>query len=325
MRRRELLLALAATCAGFRAEAQTRLPTIALLVVGRPDGRSVPLLETLPPALEELGWVDGRTAKILAAEARGRIDDIPMVVEELVTQQVDVIVAGGAAVTAKALTVTRKVPIVMSASGLDPIGAGWAQSYARPGGNVTGLTLFNDELIGKQLELLKETAPNTSHVGLLSTRGNVAVESTILRARSAAAELGLRTSHGEITEPDEVEREIGALVALGADAVFAVTDPAMDNLRHRIADSCVRLRLPCTSQLWFYADAGFLLTYSADLPALHRRSAVFVNRILMGESPSEIPIERPSKFVLRVNAKTARVIGLEIPPSVLVRADEVIE
>jgi putative ABC transport system substrate-binding protein len=282
-------------------------------------------LETILPALAEVGWVEGRTARIVTADAGGRLDDIGMIVADLVKLPADVLVTGGAVVTGKALTVTTAIPIVMSASGLDPVAAGWAQSYSRPGGNVTGLTTLNDEIIDKQLQILKDLAPGMSHVALLSTRGNAAVIPALERARAAAGALGVRLTHGEISGSEEVQPAIEKLVSSGADALFALTDPAMDNLRTRLAETARVLRLPSTSQLSFYADAGFLMTYSADLRDIHRRTALFVDRILRGESPAEIPIERPSKFVMRINAQTARTIGVEIPATIWARADEVIE
>ena len=177
------------------------------------------------------------------------MDDIPRLVTDLTKLPVDVIVAGGAIVTAKALTVTKDIPIVVSASGLDPVAAGWAQSYSRPGGNVTGLTTVNDEIIDKQLEILKEVAPRTSHVGLLSTRENAAVIPAAERARFAAGALGLAITRGEVSGSENVHGEIAKLVASGADALFALTDPAMDNLRSRIAERAIASRLPSTSQL----------------------------------------------------------------------------
>jgi putative tryptophan/tyrosine transport system substrate-binding protein len=326
MRRREVLVGMGAACASFPARAQKRLPTIAVLVLGGiPDGRPAPLLETILPALAEFGWVEGRTARIVTADGGGRLDDIAMLVADFVELPVDVLVAGGAVVTGKALTVTTAIPIVMSASGLDPVAAGWAQSYSRPGGNVTGLTTLNDEIVDKQLEILKELAPSTVHVGLLSTRGNAAIIPAVERARLAAGALGVRLTHGELSGSEDVQPALDKLVASGADALFALTDPVMDNFRNRLAEVASVLRLPSTSQLSFYADAGFLMTYAADLRDIHRRTALFVDRILRGESPAEIPIERPSKFVLRINARTARTIGVEIPPTILARADEVLE
>jgi putative ABC transport system substrate-binding protein len=330
MRRREAFWGLLAAPLLVRSgwSQPARVPTVALLTVGRPEGPgdpSGPMHETVRTALADLGWIDGQTVRLEVAHARGRIHDLGGIVEELARKQVDVIVAGGGTVTAASFKATRTIPIVMAASAFDPVHAGWAESYARPGRNVTGLTFATDDAVGKQLELLKKVAPGVGRVALLRTRGNLANAGIVERARSVAPQVGLETTIGDIGSADEVESTIQKLRNEGAEAVLAVVDPAMDNLRNRIAAVAIPLRMPTVGQLPFYAEAGFLITYAADLRLLHRRSAEYVDRILKGAKPGDIPIERPTKFLFTLNARTARAMNLAIDPTVLALADEVIE
>lgn len=182
MRRRDVLRAVPAGAFGLlgsRAWAQASfLPRIGVVVVGRFDGRPAPLVGTIGPALASLGWIDGHTARVLVRDAQGRLDQLAPLIEELARVPVDVLVVGGATVAQEAVRVTQDIPIIVSGTGIDPVRAGWAESYARPGGNVTGLTLANDEVIDKQLEILRTAAPNMSHIGILATRANAATEPT---------------------------------------------------------------------------------------------------------------------------------------------------
>ncbi|MBM1172693.1 ABC transporter substrate-binding protein [Microvirga arabica] len=295
------------------------------MVVGRPDGRPAPLVKTIGPALASLGWIDGHTACILVRDAQGRLDQLALLIEELARVPVDVLVMGGATVAQEAVRVTRDIPIIVSGTGIDPVRAGWAESYARPGGNFTGLTLANDEVIDKQLEILRTAVPNMSHVGILATRANAATEPTTRRAEAAAARMGLKASLGFVLNEVDVEPEIGRLRIVGIEALVVLADPAMDNLRNAIAERAILLRLPTIGQLPFYGEAGFLLVYAADLPAIHRRTAIFVDRILKGAKASELPFESPSQFTLTLNLRTAKNLGFDVPTSVLAQADEVIE
>jgi putative ABC transport system substrate-binding protein len=278
-----------------------------------------------PQALTELGWVEGETVHVEVHDAGGSIDNMRGVVEQLLKRQVSVLVAAGGTVTSQAVAATRDVPIVMSASGFDPVEAGWADSYARPGRNVTGLTLANDEAVGKQLELLKSAAPKTQHVGLLRSPESHANRSILERAQGFAKGLGLSTTVAFTGPRDDIDQMVAELKAKGVDALLAIADPGLDAVRLQIAAAATRHRLPTAGQLPFYASAGFLVTYSADLRLIHRRAATYVDRILRGDSPSELPIERPTKFSFTLNTNTARALDLTIPPSILALADEVIE
>ena len=324
MNRPSLLLASIAVPLG--AGAQTARRHIVLAVLREPavtDEISMP--RTAIAALRELGWVDGQNARVELASAGARVVDLPELARDVIGRKPDVIMAQGGTVTAALVAATREVPIVMSTSAFDPVERGWAESYSRPGRNVTGITFIADEAVDKQLELLKEAAPSMRHVGLLRTRENAATRSILERARSSAARLNLRTSVADVDGESGVEPAIEQLRRAGADALLPIVDPVMDGLRARIAELAIRHRLPSAAQIAYYASAGILITYAADLNELHRRCAAYVDRILRGTPRGELPIERPTKFGFTLNLRTARAIGLSVPSSLLARADEVIE
>ncbi|MBM1172678.1 ABC transporter substrate-binding protein [Microvirga arabica] len=329
MRRRDVLGMVPSSLLGLlcpRARAQANpLPGIGIVVVGRSDGRPAPLARTIGPALAALGWVDGTTAQLLVRDAQGRLDRLGALIEELVRLPVDVLVVGGAVVAQEAVRVTQDIPIIVSGTGIDPVRAGWAQSYSRPGRNITGLTLANDEVIDKQLEALKTAAPSMRHVGILATRGNASKEPTVRRAEAVTAQMGLKASPGFLLTQADVGPEIDRLRETGVEALVVLADPAMDNLRNSIAEHAIKSRLPTIGQLPFYGEAGFLLVYAADLQDIHQRTAIFVDRILKGTKVSELPFESPSLFSLTLNLQTARQLNLEVPPALLAQADEVIE
>ena len=329
MRRRDVLHMIPVGALGLlgpRARAQaSSLPSIGVVVVGRPDGSPAPLVGTIGPALASLGWIDGHTAHVLVRDAQGRLDQLAPLIEELAREAVDVLVVGGETVAQEAVRVTQDIPIIVSGTGIDPVRAGWAESYARPGRNVTGLTLANDEVIDKQLEVLRTAIPSASHVGILVTRANAATEPTAKRAEAVAARMGLRASLGFVLNQTDVDPEIGRLRNAGVEVLVVLADPAMDNLRNAIAERAIMARLPTIGQLPFYGAAGFLLVYAADLSAIHRRTAIFVDRILKGAKASVLPFESPSQFTLTLNLRTAKTLGLDVPTSVLAQADEVIE
>ena len=329
MRRRDVLRILPASALGLlcpRAWAlSASLPEIGVVVIGRSDGHPAPLVQTIGPALAALGWTDDATARVLVRDARGRLDQLAPLVKELVRLPVDVLIVGGAIVAQEAVRITRDIPVIVSGTGIDPVRAGWAESYARPGRNVTGLTLANDEVIDKQLEALRTAVPGIGHVGILATRGNASKAPTAKRAETVAAQMSLRASLGFVLTQADVEPEIGRLRTMGVEALVVLADPAMDNLRNAIAEHAIKSRLPTIGQLPFYGEAGFLLVYAADLSAIHQRTAIFVDRILKGAKASELPFESPSQFSLTLNLRTARQLNLEVPPALLTQYDYVIE
>lgn len=326
MNRRDFVLGAIGLPRVASASAQTRVPTIAIVLLREPSAsEGFSMSRTAVATLKSLGWETGRTALVEVTSAGGRLSDLPSIAEQVVKRNPDVIMAAGGSVTAAVAAATREIPIVMSASAFDPVERGWAETYSRPGRNVTGLTFGADEVVDKQLELLTKVAPGVRHVGLLRTRANAANRSIIDRAEQTAPKLGLRTTLGELGAETEIEAVLTQMRSAGADALLPIVDPIMDGMRARLAEAALRLRLATAAQLPFYATAGFLVTYAADLTDLHRRACTYVDQILKGRKAAELPIERPTKFTFTLNLKTARALGLAISPLVLAEADEVIE
>src|SRR5215218_8381294 len=333
MTRREILTLLAGAAAGvpggLAAQPQTtaagRLPVVGLLAIGRTDRQPSPSTRIVPSALAALGWADGENFRLVVREGNGHADSVTPLIEELLGIPTDVIVASGATIVSRLAPATRTVPIIMAASSIDPVRAGWATSYASPGGNVTGLTLANDEIVPKQVQLLKDAIPTIRHVGFMKTRSNPVTQEIAEIGQTTAAAMEMKASLGLIEQAQDVEPEIDRLRREGVDALLVVADPIIDNLRERIAEAAITRGLPTAGQISFYSDAGFLLTYAPVLSAIHRRAAIFADRILRGAKAADLPIERPSKFVFALNLKTAKRIGIIVSPTLLSLADEVIE
>jgi len=330
MRRRDVIAGFSASATvwpGFTLAQSSptpigRLPIVGVLAVG---GSEMVSNSVILSALAALGWVDGRNTRIAVREGDGRIESLTPFIHELLNMPADVIVARGGLVAGKLLEATRTTPIVVSATSLDPVRLGWAESYAKPARNVTGLTLANDEAISKQVQLLKYANPRLRHLALLKTRGNPWADDLVTAGKAAASEMGLRASFGLIAAASEVEPEIDRLRNEGVEGLLALADPVIDNFRRDIAEAAIKRRLLSAGQISVYARAGFLITYAADFNTMHRRAAVYVDRILKGERPGDLPIERPSKFVFTLNLDTARRMDLVISPTLLSLADEVIE
>jgi len=257
--------------------------------------------------------------------ADGDTERVPALAADLVRLGVDVISAGNTANTVAAMKATTTIPIVMGNS-IDPVGAGLVATLARPGGNVTGFTQdTGDELNGKRLELLKEIVPNLSRVGILWNPDVAANLNRLTSMREVTRLLGLTLVSAEVRGLDALEQAFATMVAERAQAFVMFADPVLFNSRSRIGVMALRDRLPAISGPREYAAAGLLLTYGANLEDLYRRSAVFVDKIFKGAKPGDLPVEQPTKFELVVNLKTAKALGLSVPPTLLARADEVIE
>lgn len=283
------------------------------------------LIETVRQGLRELGWVEGQNITIEYRFADGRFDRLPELAAELVRQQPDLIISVPTAATVAAGKATKSIPIVMVGVG-DPVALGLVASLARPGRNVTGLSSgVGPEIVGKQLQLLKETLPKISHVAVLSNPANAGHAAFIANAKVSAESLGLQLKLLQARGPDEFD---GAFAAMGkgrTGAVVVLGDPMFADHYPRLADLAARHRLPSMHFLRGAVPAGALMSYGPDLPGQNRRIAVFVDKILKGTKPSDLPVEQPSKFPLAVNLKTARELGITIPQVVLLRADEVIQ
>ncbi len=274
--------------------------------------------------LGDLGWVEGKNISIEYRYAEGRSDRFPDLAADLVRLKVDVIVASAGTDALAAQKATRAIPIVV-AFAADPVASGLVESLARPGGNVTGLSQMGTELVGKRLELLKETIPKLSRVAVLWNPQNPVSTLTWKELQLPARQLGLQLHSLEVRSPNDFDQALedatraraGALIILG-DAVFTT------NLK-RIAGLAAKSRLPSIFQFTEFADAGGLVAYGPDRADLFRRAATYVDKILKGAKPGDLPIEQPTKFELVVNLKTAKALGITIPQSVRFRADRVIE
>jgi putative ABC transport system substrate-binding protein len=328
VRRRDLVRLLggavsAAACGNaLRAQPANRLPTIGFL---SPASPAVASNRMFLRGLAELGYADGKNIALAPRYAEGRFDRLPALAAGLVAQRVDVIAAGVTQASLAARDATRTIPIVMLGVG-DPVGAGLIASLARPGGNVTGTSSMSAGVIGKSLEVLKEAVPGAERVAILWNPANAVFQAQMMReAQVAASALRmLATEHGA-RGPHEFEAAFAAIANAGAQAMLVMPDPVTTQHTARIVDFARRARLPAIYGTREQAEAGGLMTYGPDIPEQFRRGATFVDKILKGAKPSELPVEQPAKFELIVNLKTAKALGLAIPSTLMVRADEVIE
>ena len=232
--------------------------------------------------------------------------------------------AGGTPGPLAAKHVTGTIPIVMAAAG-DPVGTGLVASLAKPGGNVTGMSLLSPELMGKRLQFTKELLPGLSRVAVLWNAANPIAEIGFKEVEAAARTLGVQVQSVEVRGPDDFDNALPATVSGGGGALFVIDDPLVYRYLRRIADFAARNRLPATANFKAFAEAGGLMTLGPSLAELYRRAAIFVDKILKGAKPADLPIEQATKFELVINLKTAKALGLTIPQSLLLRADQIIE
>ena len=328
MDRRDMVLTLLALgTAPFVAEARqparlARIGFLAFDLTGNPRG-SGPFHQ----GLHELGYVEGRNVVIEYRDAEGKVERLPALAAELVALEADVIVAPTIVASLAAKRTTKTVPIVFAGIA-DPVADGLVTSLARPGGNVTGLSNLAPELVGKWLELLKQAVPGVSRIAVLWQPG-VGGERTARemheRANAAARTLGLRLQYVEARGPADLDGAFSEMVRAHAEALAVLGNVLFFYERRRLAELAAKYRLPAVYSSRFYVDAGGLMCYGASLADLLRRAATYVDKILKGAKPGDLPVERPTKFELVVNLKSAKSIGLVLPPSLLERADEVIQ
>jgi putative ABC transport system substrate-binding protein len=306
--------------------AQAQLPRVGFLTPGSPGAQ--PVEGFFEQGLRELGYIDGRNIVIERRFAMGRLEALPALAAELVRLPVNVLAVSGPAPLPAAIAATQRIPIVMLASSADPVAEGLVRSLARPGGNVTGLTYAEStDRFGKQLEALKQAVPHAARVAVWWDADLAAYRRTWSAPLTAAGRmLGLEVqAPTQVLVPEHVEPALEAMKQQRADAVLVAINGPSARFAGQTAAAAVRLRLPTVAAQKSFTHAGGLLSYGPDIPALHRRGAAYVDRLLKGASAAEMPIELPSKYELVVNLKTARALGLEIPPSLRLRADEVIE
>ena len=284
-------------------------------------------LHAFRQALRNLGYTDGQNVVIEYRFADGEVNRLAGFAAELVRLNVDVIVTGGSPGTRAALQATKTVPLIMTVVG-DPVAAGFVTSLARPGGNVTGLTQMSPELSGKRLELLKEALPKISRVAVFfdAALGAQQLFAPLQESQVAAKTLGLRLQSLEVRGPNpDWDGAFKAAKSQGARALVTLPGPVIELHGKHIVDFAAKNRLPAIYPTSEFVDAGGLMSYGPDRVDLKRRAATYVDRLLKGARPADLPIEQPTKFELAVNLKTARALGLTIPQSLLLRADQVIE
>ena len=312
-----------ALCAAAHAQPSKKVPRLGFLASGDPNtARS----ESIRQALRELGYVEGQNIAIEYRYSQGNRNRAPELAAELVRLKVDIIVVmGGGNWIQAAKNATKTISIVMSGAGIDPVKRGLVESLARPGGNITGITNLNRELGGKRLELLKESVPKLARVAVLydpATPNSVIEVKEDLPVAARALKLTMRS--WEVRSADDLGKIFAALSKERPDGLVVTGGPLMITNRKRTADFASKNRLPAMYQTRDAVEAGGLMSYAADLGDSHRRVAIYVDKILKGAKPADLPIEQPTKFELIINLKTAKRIGLTIPPNVLARADRVI-
>jgi len=274
--------------------------------------------------LLELGWIEGHNVTLEYRYSEGRSERLPVLAADLVSLKPDLIVAWAAPEAKAAKHATTTIPIVFLVHG-DPVGTGDVASLAHPGGNMTGLAQMHPETSGKQLELLKQAFPGISRVAVLWNTANPAKRSDWMETQTASQHLSLVARSFEVRVPEDFDVAFSALKRERPDALMTLNDPLTYRYRVRIAEFAARERLPAIYAVREYVEAGGLMAYGVDLRDLFRRGAMYVDRILRGAKPGDLPVEQATKFELVINLKTAKALGLTIPPSLLQRADQVIE
>jgi ABC-type uncharacterized transport system substrate-binding protein len=305
-----------------QAQQPKKIPRIGFLSAVSASSIS-PRTEAFRQGLRELGYVEGQSIVVEYRWAEGKFDRLPDLAAELVRLKVDVILSGGPTATRPAKEATVTIPIVMAFDD-DPVGSGFVASLARPGGNITGLSTLAPEISGKQLELLKEIVPRLSRVAVFGTSTRSGNAQALREIELAAGTLGVQLQYLDVLGAKDIEALFRAASKGRADAVLALASPTLLLQRTQIADLAVKNRLPAIYDRAEFVEDGGLMTYSVSITDLFRRAATYVDKILKGAKPADLPVEQPTKFEFIVNLKAAKQIGLTIPPNVLARADKVI-
>jgi putative ABC transport system substrate-binding protein len=304
------------------AQATKQPPRVAYVWLYR-LGPSAPFVEAFADRIKELGWVDGKTIRISYRDAEGDPEKLAEIMRELVETKVDVIVAACTPEAKAAKQATTTIPVVVAATG-DPVKSGLVASWARPGGNITGVSTSWLELSAKRMEVLNEVAPKVKRASVLwnPIRGDNAVEVEVMQ--DAARKFGIELKSHQIRDRDEIDVTLDAMAKEGTQALTQAGDPVVYNYARHLLDFAAKQRIPAIYDNRFFVDQGGLMSYGPNLPELHRHAADYVDKILKGAKPAELPFEQPSKFELVINLKAANALGLKIPHAMLVRADEVI-
>jgi ABC-type uncharacterized transport system substrate-binding protein len=325
MKRREFITLIGGAAVAWPLVAhaqQAKLPTIGFMGESTAAGQQLWVAAFLQ-RLRELGWIEGRTIAMEYRWAGGRNERFDEIVVDLVGLKVDIIVTQGTPAVLATKRATSAIPVVFAIAG-NPVANGLVSSLARPGANVTGLSNVTGDIAGKRLELLREIVPRLRRLGILANVDNPSVVLDVGEVRAAAGTLGLEVTMAEIRHAEDISVAIKALEGR-AEALYVAGDPLVTTNRNRIAILAVGVRLPTMHGNRENVDAGGLISYGPNLADLHRRAGDFVDKILRGTKPGDIPVEQPTKFDLVVNLTAAKALGLEVPPTLLARADEVIE
>ena len=315
--------ALLAVAVIVEAQQPAKVPRIGFLIGSSPAG-SAARIEAFRQGLRELGYIEGKNIVIEWRYAEGKFDRLPALAAELVRLKVDAIVTSGPATTLPAKAATKTIPIVMAFDS-DPIGNGFIASLARPGGNITGLSALAPELSGKQLELLKEIVPKLSRVAVLGNSSEPANPKTLKEIELAAGVFGVQLQSLDVLGPNDIDTAFRTATKAHVDALVVLVSVVLTDHRTQIANLALKGRLPAIYYNRQFVEAGGLMSYAASFTDLSRRAATYVDKILKGTRPADLPVEQPTKFEFVINLKAAKQIGLTIPPTVLARADKVIK
>jgi putative ABC transport system substrate-binding protein len=324
MKKKNLLVVLASvvllSIQPTAAQQPKKVPRIGFQSAASPSANAA-RIEAFRQGLRDLGYVEGKNVVIEARFAEGKLDRLSEFAAEWVRLKVDVIVTAAPSSTRAAKEATSTIPIVMAYDS-DPVGNGFVASLARPGGNITGLSALSPEISGKQLEFLKEIVPRLSHVAVLRTRPDAQVSKEM---ELAAGALKVKLQYLDVLDPKDIETAFQTAGKGHADAVLVLASPILESHRKQIADLAAKSRLPTIYHVPEFVEAGGLMSYGVSFIDLYRRAAAYVDKILKGAKPADLPVEQPQKFELIINLKAAKQIGLTIPPNVLARADKVIK
>jgi putative tryptophan/tyrosine transport system substrate-binding protein len=311
-----------ALCCPVQAQQVKKAPLIGFLAITSPKDMSL-RMTAFRHGLRELGYIEGKTIVVDDRYAEGKLDRLRTMTATLVQRKADVIVTSGPLGTRTAKEATTTLPIVMAYDN-DPVGSGFVASLARPGGNITGLSTHYPEITGKQLELLKEIVPKLARVAVLGDSNEPFTAQSLKQTERAAKAFGVQLQYLDVKDPKDVKGALEDARKSRADAAVVLASAIFISQRSQLAELAVKNRIPAVYQASEYVEAGGLMTYGASITDLFRRSAMYVDRILKGAKPADIPVEQPTTFELIINLKAAKEIGLTIPPNVLARADRVI-
>jgi putative ABC transport system substrate-binding protein len=312
-----------ALCVSAEAQQPGKVSRIGYLITSSPSAIA-PRMDAFQQGLRELGYIEGQNIVIERRHAEGKLDRIPELAAELVRLNVDVIVTSGPTATRPAKGATSTIPIVMTFDD-DPVGSGFVASLAHPGGNITGLSTLAPEISGKQLELLKEIVPRLFRVAAFGTSTRQGTAQALKEMELAAGALAVKLQYLDIEDPKDIETAFRAASKGRADALLVLQSPVFNSQRAQIANLAQKSRLPAAYPRREFVEDGGLMSYGASISDLDRRAATYVDKILKGAKPADLPVEQPIKFEFIINLKAAKQIGLTIPPNVLARADKVIK